>query len=66
MVRNQIAQLAQERELTTPWLVGGCFLHGLPCGRSPLRKPTSFSPLINPVRRLCFELSTWRKLKRLV
>ena len=49
---NQIAQLAQERELTPRWLAGDGFLHGLPCGGSNSRKPTfPFRP-INPVGRL--------------
>ena len=42
MVGNQIAELSQECETTARWLVGCGFMHGLPCGRSTHRKPTSF------------------------
>ena len=42
MVGNQIAELPQECETTARWLVGCGFMHGLPCGRSTHRKPTSF------------------------
>src|SRR5438445_3496951 len=44
MVGNQIAELVQEGEAAARWLVGCDFLHGLPCGRSTHRKPTSFFP----------------------
>ena len=40
MSGNEIAELVQQRELAARWLG---VLHGLPCGRSTYRKPTSSS-----------------------
>ena len=40
MSGNEIAELVQQREVAARWL--GVF-HGLPCGRSTYRKPTSSS-----------------------
>src|SRR5207244_10388391 len=42
VIRNKIAELAQESEAAARWLVVCCLMHGLPCGRSKHRKPTSF------------------------
>ena len=57
MSGNEIAELVQQRELAARWLVAGCFFHGLPCGRSTHRKPTSsstrYSQLTKPVGQQC-------------
>ena len=50
MVGNQIAKLAQKRELTGRWLVSCLIIHTLPCGRAQTRKPTfSYTKINNPV-----------------
>ena len=41
--RNQIAELAQEREAAARWLAGCLFIHPRPCGRVQPRRPTLFS-----------------------
>ena len=41
--RNQIANLAENRELAGRWLVSGFLFHALPCGKAQTRKPTFFT-----------------------
>jgi hypothetical protein len=43
MRRNQVAKLAQNRELPGRWLVD-LIVHALPYGKAQTRKPTFFYP----------------------
>jgi hypothetical protein len=48
--RNEIAKLAQNRELAGGWLVVGFLFHALPCGKAQTRKPAFFYPAtLNPL-----------------
>jgi hypothetical protein len=44
MRRNEVAKLAQERELAGGWLVSSLIIHALPCGKAQTCKPTFFTP----------------------
>jgi hypothetical protein len=44
MRRNEVADLAQERELAGGWLVSNLIIHALPCGKARTGKPTFFAP----------------------
>ena len=44
MRRNEVAKLAQERELAGGWLVSSLIIHALPCGKAQTCKPTFFIP----------------------
>ena len=47
---NEVAKLAQERELAAGWLVSCLIFHALPCGKAQTRKPTFFYiSTLNPV-----------------
>ncbi len=50
MRRNEVAKLAQERELAGGWLVSCLIFHALPCGKAQTCKPTFFyTSTLNPV-----------------
>jgi hypothetical protein len=50
MRRNEVAKLAQERELAGGWLVSSLIIHALPCGKAQTCKPTFFyTSTLNPV-----------------
>jgi hypothetical protein len=52
VIGNEIAELAEQRELPTRWLVWIGFFHPLPCGRDQTRKPTLFqTSTFKPVGR---------------
>jgi hypothetical protein len=44
MRRNEVAKLAQERELAGGCLVSSLIIHALPCGKAQTCKPTFFTP----------------------
>jgi hypothetical protein len=41
---NEVAKLAQQRELAGRWLTLGLVFHAPPCGRVQTSKPTFFIP----------------------
>jgi hypothetical protein len=62
MRRNEVAKLAQQRELAGRWLTLSLVFHALPCGRVQTGKPTFFiSKTSTPVSQQCifFISSYW-------